>query len=186
MASRTPSTVYRVYDDTSMSKYHAQEGFRAKYQGFTSQDWEDRRKMASTIPQHLDWYNRASTPFILTSASHKTTLREAERRIEHGYTHVRVSIIDFDLLASRTKVDNVKTLVEKFLIELPRRLEQFIGSAEYLCLRSIPVDVIRRDCSMDEFREHCEERGNPNMCRELNLSRDRRFGATNWSKTSRG
>jgi hypothetical protein len=151
-----PSTLYRIYDRRSMSKYNSSDGFRAKDQSFRTEDWDNRQKMMPAIQLHLDW---ASTPFISTSASHKTTLREAERRSQAGLEDVHIAIIDFAILEGEVKVSNVERLVDRFMIDMPQRLQKYISTAEYLCLGRIPCRAVERICDISEFREYSTRKG---------------------------
>jgi len=143
----TPTNLYRIFDQTSVSTFDPMEGFRSLDQDFTTDDWSNSEKMRLALTQHLDWYNRIPTPFISISAARDATRREALRRHSRGRKVQIAEISSWKLEAEQVKWDQVSRLVNRHgATDAP-----FVGTAEYLCLNCIPASAVKKLWDWEEF-----------------------------------
>ena len=143
----TPTVLYRVFDDSSVSKFVPNFGFVAGDPTWTYNDWCDGEKMCQALNDHLGWYNRNPTPFISTFNSAPKALHEANRRVKQGYGNVHIAQIDVKLLrdAEAVIMGPVTELAAQYSV-----ISRWISGAEYLVLSYIPSGVIRI-FTVDEF-----------------------------------
>lgn len=148
----TLEVIYRVFDDSSVSRYDATDGFRSQDRSFSPEDWFDSAKMAQALRRHLNRSSGNSTPFISTSASRAQSWQEVNRRRKAGKQNVKIAVINFDALAMNgVKVDHMEALIRRVRRQLPMQYQQVMGTIEYLCLSHIPSCAIEHIYDSDKF-----------------------------------
>jgi hypothetical protein len=148
----TPAILYRVFDQYSATEYDPDDGFRAADQSFTFTDWQNSEKMAPAIRLHIDWKNRAPTPFISISTSRSFAQGEAMRRQGTGRQDVRVAEIFSSELGKSIVSEQLKTLTVRHGVVASNS-----GTAEYLCLLHIPRSAIKKVWKSSDFDYYCKD-----------------------------
>jgi len=160
MEEELPDRLYRVFDNSSMSKYSRFYGFRAQDDAFPRAVVETAHFMWEPIRQHLDWSNRNPTPFVSTWESSEKTWKAAKRRGECRCQNVKIAVIDVDIL---TEMDvwfaKSAELVEKFDVYLSEKGKRYLSPLEYLCLHSLPRKAVIRVMNWEDFEEYCDSEG---------------------------
>ena len=137
-AMEIPNVVYRVFDDSSVSKFDPFKGFLAGDPTWPIEDWHNPEKMNLALSRHLDWYNREPTPFLSTSSCVKKTLHEAERR--GSFSNVYVAKIDAKLLCDAgLRIGQARELALRYDVDD----WTWVGTVEYLFLGHIPSSAVR-------------------------------------------
>src|SRR5579859_1019479 len=139
MEEELPDRLYRVFDNSSVSKYSRFYGFRAQDSEFPRTAVETAHFMWEPIRHHLNWSNRDPTPFVSTWESSEKTWEAAKRREARGCQNIKIAVIDVDILMEMDvwfakSID----LVEKFDVYLPEKTSRYLSPVEYLCFHSIP------------------------------------------------
>jgi len=160
MEEELPDRLYRVFDNSSVSKYSRFYGFRAHDIEFPRAAVDTPHCMWHPIRQHLDWSNRDPTPFISTWESSEKTWKAAEKREARGCQNVKIAVIDVDIL-TEMNVWFAKSidLVERFNVYLPQKTSRYLSPVEYLCLHSIPRRAVIHVMNWEDFEEYCESEG---------------------------
>ena len=160
MEEDLPDRLYRVFDNSSVSKYSKIYGFRAQDDAFPLEAAETAHHMWEPVRRHLDWSNRYPTPFVSTWESSQKAWKTAKRREERGCQNVKIAVIEVDILKENDVwFEKSIDIVEKFDVYLPERTRRYLSSVEYLCLHSIPRKAIIRVMDWEDFEEYCESEG---------------------------
>jgi hypothetical protein len=134
-----PDIVYRVFDDSSVSKFDSDVGFLAGDPTWTIEDTYHREKMHSALTCHLKWRNRLPTPFISTFSSPGKALNEAKRRVESRYSNVYIAKINAKLLRDAgIPMDQVDQLAHQYGVDDLT----WVNNVEYIFLSHIPSSAI--------------------------------------------
>lgn len=156
MEEALPYRLYRVYDNSSVSKYSKRYGFRAQDDEFPPEDAEIACFMWEPVRRHLDWSNRCPTPFVSTWESSQKAWETAKGREERGCQNVQIAVIDVDILnENNVWFAKLIDVVKKFNVRLPDKTRRYLSPDEYLCLHSIPRKAIIRVMAWEDFEEYC-------------------------------
>lgn len=129
---------YRVFDETSVSRFSESEGFKAGRSTGTFKPHLPKAK--KVVQQHKRWENRKPSPFISVTRSRAKAVHYARQRREWGRDDVQIAKID------RTSLRNAGVTIYH-MATLVERIGAHIDSAawnwtEYLCLYHIPSDAV--------------------------------------------
>lgn len=145
--------VYRVFSDSSGSRYDDKHGFLAGDQNFDPGYYFDSvEDMQIHVTNHFRWSKTTPTPFVSASTSAANTLIWANKNLQSGLRNVRIAIID--LLSFRRAggvAHTAKDKVDDMGLVHPHDVERFVGRREYLFEGSIPARFVKRVFNVDEF-----------------------------------
>ena len=136
-----PYIFFRVEDEDSRARHFGEEGLFADDTDtrvdFNRWDW----RLRSQVERHLDWGNRAPTPFISMYCHEGVALREAERRVRDGKKDVRIYEINMRESDERREYRNLRLLAEKLDFDIPERAWNN-SKYEYIFLQHVPDSAV--------------------------------------------
>lgn len=146
-----PPILYRVYDDTSVSKYYWQ-GFQAGALFMPL----DPLGFKNMVQRHGNWSSREGTPFVsVTSSPDAAGWHVAKKKAGGGVdTNIMVALIDTAALLGPggTTVWKMHDAMDHFGL-LPWKCERRAYDNEYLCALRIPPAAVFACCQPDYFMD---------------------------------
>ncbi|KAL0632206.1 hypothetical protein Q9L58_008916 [Maublancomyces gigas] len=145
-----PPILYRVYDDTSVSKY--------TWQGFDSgvrRMPRDASQFKSMVQRHGNWSSRKGTPFVsVTSSPDAAGWHVAKKQASGNDSNVMVALIDTVALLGtcKTSVWKMHDAMDHFGLE-PWKGDRRAYENEYICALKIPARAIFACCQPDYFMD---------------------------------
>jgi len=133
-----PRFLYRLFDDSSVSRFDEDDGFVA---GNPRGAFNRNQYWAKyVIQRHMHWGNRRPTPFISVTSSRAKALHYAQQRKNLGHAGVSIAKIDTAALrASGVIMYHMATLVKRTRARLDPVAWNY---SEYLCLHYIPPQAV--------------------------------------------
>lgn len=145
-----PPILYRVYDDTSVSKY--------TWQGFdsgTRRMPRDALQFKLMVQRHGNWSSRKGTPFVsVTSSPDAAGWHVAKKQASGNDSNVMVALIDTVALLGtcKTSVWKMHDAMDHFGLE-PWKGDRRAYENEYICALKIPARAIFACCQPDYFMD---------------------------------
>lgn len=146
-----PPILYRVYDETSVSKY-SWEGFTAA-SSFMPQDTFHFRNMVNL---HGNWSSREGTPFIsVTSSPDAVAWHVGIRQASRNQPNIMVALIDTATLlgSCQASVWKMHDARDHFGLQ-PWKYNRRAFDNEYICALRIPARAIFACCKPHYFKQN--------------------------------
>lgn len=144
-----PTTLWRIYNDSSVSRRLPSGGFLAGSPGII--DMNNPEAVGVEIKLHLNWYCPVKTVFISSSENFSWVQYHALKRELKGRINVRVSQISTALaLECGVKPFHMMALAEFCQCEIPQRAANS-AKDEWVFLGEIPPCAVVADYSVREF-----------------------------------
>lgn len=132
-----PFIFFRVEDEDSRAQYSGEEGLFAE----DTDTWVDFKswdgRLLGQVKRHLNWANRAPTPFISMYCDEGVAFREARRRVREGKRDVRVYKINMRRSHAPREYRNIRLLAERLEFDIPERAWNN-SEYEYIFLHHVP------------------------------------------------
>lgn len=146
-----PPILYRVYDETSVSKYSS-DGFTA---AATSMP-QDAFNFRSLVNLHGNWSSREKSPFIsVTSTPDGAARQVAIRQASRSQPYIMVALIDTAALLGpcQTSVWKMHDARDHFGL-VPWKCHRRAFDHEYICALRIPAKAVFACCRPEYFRQN--------------------------------
>lgn len=148
-ASDIPPILYRVYDETSVSKY-SWEGFTAAASCMP----QDAFHFRGMVNLHGNWGSRESTPFISVTDSPASVAFHVEiRQKTRNQSNIMVALIDTAALLGQTSVWKMHDARDHFGLQ-PWKCHRRAFDNEYICALRIPAKAIVACCRPGYFQQN--------------------------------
>ncbi|KAF8432090.1 hypothetical protein BGX38DRAFT_264903 [Terfezia claveryi] len=145
-----PPTLWRIYNDTSVSRRLPNGGFLAGSPD-KAINMNDPQGVAIEIKLHLNWYSPLKTVFISSSQNFSWIQYHAVKRELKGRKNVRVSQINTAFaLECGAKIFHMVALAEFSGRKIPQRAEKS-AQDEWVFLTEIPSWAVVADYTAREF-----------------------------------
>lgn len=148
-AAELPPILYRVYDETSVSKYSC-DGFTAAAPTMPL----DAFNFRNMVNLHGNWRSREKTPFIsVTSTPDGAARQVAIRQASRTEPYIMVALIDTAVLLGqcRTSVWKMHDARDYYGL-VPWMCHRRAFDHEYICGLRIPAKAVLACCRPEYFR----------------------------------
>lgn len=145
-----PPILYRVYDDTSISKY--------TWKGFASGGRRMPRNASqfkAMVERHGNWTSRKRTPFVSVTASpDAASWHIVKKKATGDDTNIMVALIDTVALLGpcQTSVWKMHDAMDHFGLE-PWKGDRHAYDNEYICALAIPAKAVFACCQPELFMD---------------------------------
>lgn len=150
-----PEFLYRVFHNGSVSRFDEGSGISS---GNPTMFLNTRDDAYVALKNHLNKNNRTPTPFISTYSDSRKAKRLADTWQERGERGVTIVIIDVEEWRELEwreleswRVLEMSRALNYFKFSLPTSVARDATECEYLVLREIPPEAIRRVCPAEDF-----------------------------------
>lgn len=143
-----PPILFRVYDDTSVSKY-AWNGFTAASQYMP----RDATRFGGMVQLHGNWGSREGTPFVsVTSNPDAVAWHVANKKAQGNNTNIMVALINTAILLGPegTTVWRMHDARDHFGLQ-SWKCNRRAFDDEYICALGIPARAIFTCCKPEYF-----------------------------------
>lgn len=148
--SQLPPILYRVYDETSVSKYSS-DGFTAAATSMPT----DAFSFRTMVNLHGNWSSREKSPFIsVTSTPDGAARQVAIRQASRNQPYIMVALIDTAaLLSGGIGVWKMHDARDHFGL-VPWKCHRRAFDHEYICALRIPAQAVFACCRPEYFRQN--------------------------------
>lgn len=146
-----PPILYRVYDETSVSKY-SWDGFTA---GASCMP-QDAFNFKNMVNFHGNWSSREGTPFIsVTCCPNAAAWQVAIRQASRNEPNIMVALIDTAALLGQCQISvwKMHDARDHFGLQ-PWKCHRRAYDNEYICALKIPAKAIFACCQPAYFRQN--------------------------------
>lgn len=143
-----PPVLYRVYDETSVSKY-SWLGFIAMIPHLP----DDPLYFRSMVQRHGNWSCRQGTPFVSVTASPDAAGWHIAKKQTSGLpTNIMVALVDTAALLRATRVWKMHDAMDHFGLQ-PWGCERRAYDNEYICAGGIPASAVFACCQPEYYMD---------------------------------